>query len=115
MLLVWVTEPARINATDRMRSASGERISNCWPYANCEGASAILGRGPRCRYGGVKISTVLSSTGFSGFQCSVLPATNTRPLRSKMDDEWYIRSRLIGAKVFHRSEERRVGKECRSR
>src|SRR5215208_7551801 len=101
MLLVWVTDPARINATDRIRPASGERIPNCWPYANCEDASAILGRDPRCRYGGVNISTVLSSTGLEGFQCSVLPATNTRPLRSKIAVEWYIRSLLIGASVVH--------------
>ncbi len=82
--IVWFDEPGWISTARLV--VSGVAMVKLAPFAACAGDDVMVGRAPRDRYGGVKISSVLPPP-----PAPVSPAENTRPSGSRTAEEWYAR------------------------
>lgn len=77
----WVTDEVRMRMARSTGSAERYNTVRVAPGWMSAGACAMTGRGPQLRYGGVKISAVVS-------QVTSEPATATRQSGKSMATEW---------------------------
>ena len=84
MSLAWVVDPSATRAA--VATSSGVPTVNADPSATVAGDDVIVGRGPRKRYGGEKISYV--SVALPPSKGPSSPADQTRPSGRSRAVEW---------------------------